>query len=325
MYQNVGVEKRIPMKAFGPSPQGEDSRKIFNHRNGRLVHEAMWRDLRTKVNAIYVHIMLIANESGVYRGTPSTTLMQKIALNDHQLGGLRILQKEFGFKVIVDTGLGLGLGCQNERRPWKLAENAVNRDYKFIRRLQNNGVNVDQITVDGPFLRLIEGSEKAFSCADQNAGFSTRDTAEIVSRYLGKLYRKVNENQPHTTKMNILLNLPNLEMANLHGFFDVNFVEVITEFAKRKEYPEITEFVLDYPYSNVKSARRLFENKLLFLEMLIDEHMTRGRKPNISVITNTGASFSPPKNHRNMSFNEYTNVGNVTGYNHGNEISLALT
>lgn len=307
-------------KAFGPSPLAGDGRSIFNYNAStqRLEKEAMWLNLKTRFSAIYLHTFLLINDGDVYSGTASTSVLQSVALNNNQLEGLQRLQSVLGFKIIVDTGLGLGTNCIAERNPERFARAAVDRDYTFLKRLHDNGVSIDEVTVDGPFLRVVEGSNKAFSCATTGGlGFNTEKSAEIVSRYLGKLQREIRTGQTYNPKMNILLNYPNYKAGTHSGFFDVQLEDFLDAFTPRQEYPAISELVLDYPYSYVKNNQALFQNKISFLSNTLSSF--RGTDPKISVIINTGASFAPPAHHTDMERSDYTNVGNILGYTHGKQ------
>lgn len=323
LFQNLTVVKNkqtIQLRAFGPSPQSADGRTLFayNETKGRLKKETMWKTMRKNFDAIYVHTLLLANQEGVYNGTPSTDAMSQIALNSNELSGLRRLQKTLGFKVIVDTGLGLGVGCSSERRRWKFAEDAANRDYKFLKRLHDHGIVIDQVSVDGPFLRVVEGSEKAFSCASESKGFTVPQSAEIVSSYLGRLYRKIRSAQGVSPKMNLVLNYPNYQVEGLHGFFDVDLEDVLEAFVDREEYPELHEIVLDYPYSFVKDHQQLFKDKVEALSDLLP-HFRGKTAPKLGVIVNTGAHLDVSVNHNTMSLDDYADLGKVQGFKHGKQ------
>lgn len=319
--------QHIHQKAFGSSPQAKDGRSIYNFdvNKNRMLKEDMWDNLRTQFNAIYLHSMLLVNNNDRYNGFPADHLASQVALNENQLRGLRYLQKNKGLKIIVDTGLGLGVGC-NERRAWKFAANAVERDYSYIKRLHDAGVQVDEVSIDGPFLRVVEGSEKSFACESYYSnGFPPAKAAEIVSRYLGKLQRRISEHQDQVPKMNIVLNYPNLKVGRLHGFHDVNLEELMAHFAPRLEYPEINRIILDYPFNLVESAPHVFADKVQALRELITD--LRGQTPQLGVIINTGASFSDlpmsasarVTNDSSLVGRYYNNVGNVDGYEWGKQ------
>jgi hypothetical protein len=278
-------------KVFGPSPQGEDSRLIFNTRaNASLVREAFWRQVRTQFDTVLVHILHLDFPGPDGRGFYQYNSPEKVAFNDNQILGVKKLQQQLNFKIAVELGSSLGKICE-QRTLWRAAQDAVDMEMALLSRLIGAGIEIDIINVDGPFLRLISGSQKAFSCATTTTasqpgglGFSQSQSVEIVGRFIARLQRAVNSAQGSMPDMHILLNLPNWQVGTVPGRETIDLLNLVSEFAATPFYPQIAEVVLDYPHSYIRANRSHFASKIDALEIAI--RSIRGR-PNLSFIINT--------------------------------------
>ncbi len=304
---------------FGPSPLSKDARDIFNlNANNQLAHNAFWTELRTRMDTIFIHAMyldhlglyIIANDDAQKRARAAL-----IALNENQVQGLIKVQRDHNFKIIVDVGLSLGQNCTTQPAH-VLAESAALREMELLNRFymttnaagesvrRAHTLRIDAINVDGPFLRVIRGSRKAYSCDYRfssstnswvvtNEGYDQTKSVEIVARYLSRLRYKIHVQQNTYPLVNLVLNLPNWNVGTQPGNFNLELLPLISEFSRSLYYPPINEISLDYPYGYiaVHGASR-FSSKIQQLHSAMPQ--LHGR-PKLSVIANHQVSFDDAK------------------------------
>ena len=244
-------QSQINSIAFGPSIRAEDGRTIFN-----LDKMSMWSNLRKRVDKIFLSILYLDNV-GQFNSPLYAT---QIALSDEQIGHLQAIAKLQGFSVAVDSGLGLTLDC-DDRRTASVIERAVAAEMRAFNRLIQNGIRISNVTIDGPFLRLIHSSRKGFSCGVVGKGYSIAQTVQIVSGYIDLLKKSIESAQSAPVQMDIILNFPNWRYGEFMEISwgtssrwmnqAVDLEEVLSAFVKQTNPPAIHEFILDYPYNFV--------------------------------------------------------------------------
>lgn len=297
--------QNIQSRAFGPSPISADGRTIFNlDSNGNIQHLAFWRDMRRKVDTIFIHSLYLDHVGHFQKIRPDL-----VSLNENQVQGLIKIQKDLDFNVKIDLGLGLGQHCSSTLSAFEVADRASNQEMSLLRRFyfqtqivngqsvqveRTDKLRIDGVMVDGPFLRVIEGSKKAISCHVTNSnnqivrrGFEEDKAIEIVGRYLSHIQRKIAAVQNNVIpEIGIVLNLPNWSIPGYLGEFGVtelNIQRVLEKFGRTPFYPSISEIALDYPYGYVVKNPAAFSARLQVVHNSL-RHI-RGN-PRIGIIAN---------------------------------------
>jgi hypothetical protein len=325
--------QQIRSYVFGPSPISEDGRNVFDsilssQSITEIKHNEFWRNLRTKMDSIFIHALFL-DHLGLYQSNGT----QLISLNQNQVEGLIKIQQTYDYKVILDLGLSLGSDCR-DLPAWQIAENAANEDMSQLSRFFYNSdgtgrsqkLRVDAINIDGPFLRVIRGSRKAYSCNTSfvngsmivnDRGYSQTKSIEIVGRYLSRLQRKINEAQGSNPKMNIVINLPNWNAGGYEGNFNLDLIPLIEKFASTEFYPSISEVSIDYPYGYVVADRPAFFAKINALYNI--QSKIRGN-PKFSIIVNQQTSLAAANA---LARNTASEGDNVVNYQLGYECMMA--
>jgi hypothetical protein len=295
--------------AFGPSIKAIDSRTLFNHANFKR-----WFELRKRFETIKITWLHLSSLKP-FTHAPATSN----PLDDNQLGKLARLQSVLGLKVSVEGGIGLS-GDRCLLAPEELGRAAAEIEHEnTVQRLLDAGVTVHKLKVDGPFLRLIHGSRKNYSChQDHSRGLGPAQAAIAVDAYLTRLQQLA-----PGVEFQLLINLVNwrynnyMELAwgqqgynqpqNLQSVLDA----FATRYAAQSAYT-ISKVEVDYPYYYVETdeASRLhrkltgtgtdfvyvpgsesFLDKVYQLRKQLTGFVTTGEPPSIAVVANTRAQI----------------------------------
>lgn len=255
---------------FGPSPRALDNRTLFHAGT-----ESAWKGLHSAgVREILLNpTFLMENElrfgkdeTGSYAARPQGSF-----LHATDIEALAHLQRDLGLKISYEAGIGLsGEICEPDLLPEERGQQGAQREFdQTLQRLKNAGIQVAALNVDGPFLRLIKGSEKQSSCEQFGEGFDVDSTVRAVQSYLSALRdlvadANVNNHPPH---IRLVVNLPNWQLRDLPrrgGGNSVDLAEVLAAFAKlQANSPDpvvISEVVIDYPYALVVADPTLFRD-----------------------------------------------------------------
>ncbi|MFC3612373.1 hypothetical protein ACFORG_01250 [Lutimaribacter marinistellae] len=122
------------------------------------------------------------------------------------------------FHVTYVGGYGLAPDvCRMRATPAEIGIAAAEWEFtRIVSRLLDAGLPVRTIDIDGPFLRVIDGARKGFSCAltSDSPAFDTTQSAEIVLSYMKHLRdltdaHATNRAAGVNVGMTLLINLPN--------------------------------------------------------------------------------------------------------------------
>lgn len=285
---------------FGPGPRALDNRTLF-----APAALPVWRKLKDAgvneilLNATFLMRSELKMEAQKDRRLPARP--EGTYLRDSDIRDLARLQSTLGFNVSYEAGSGLGGEiCDPRLSPEERGQRAAEREYKdTIARLKAAGVWVAALNVDGPFLRMIEGSTKEGSCEWLRDGFGIDPTVRSVQAYLRAIRDLVAEANPGNLppQMRLLINLPNWQVRNLPRRGDtsrrgsVDLVEVLHAFADlqaRSRAPvHLSEIVIDYPYALVMQNPDLFRDRSKHLWNASRRLNVNRPGPSFGYITNT--------------------------------------
>ena len=243
--------------AYGPSVYSQDLQKIFNYR------KHMWGKLRQKANSIIL-LSLMLDNTGLYN---NPEYADDVALGPNQINHLREIQRRRNFKVIVEGGNGLNSFCNMRNNEDYLAQKAAQQEMLLYNRLLTRGVRIHEVSIDGPFLRLLSMSRKDHGCHLQRKGFNIQKATRIVAHYTRHLKRFIERsNGGKSVKINLVINLLNWRVDNQMEIAwgswknqPINLRTVLNQYQSVIQssniYPSINEVVLDYPYHFVNGHR----------------------------------------------------------------------
>lgn len=263
-------QKNIQDIFFGPSPRAEDGRTIFEN------SDPFWEKMSERYDGINLHVLYLDSEAFYFENPEAASAA---ALTDEQISYIASLQDRFGFKIgVSDLGLGLAKYCHIERNPALFAESAVTYDVQPLKRLINAGVQIDVISIDGPFLRVLDDTTKGGDqpdCDDQGLGYELEYGAEVVSGYMNgigervqtltNLYREENNETANAPlpKINWVVNLSNwrvneyleLPYGTVPQTKRYSLPEVVTALKQVSNPPTVDGVLLDYLYSHTVEGR----------------------------------------------------------------------
>jgi hypothetical protein len=273
---SLAVLVATPLRAeigivFGPSPRALDNQTLF-HADAA----STWKDLRSAgVQEILLNPTFLMeselrfgrDETGSYVARPQGSFLRAADIE-----ALADLQRDLGLKISYEAGTGLsGEICESDLSPEERGRQAAQREFdQTLQRLKDAGIPVAALNVDGPFLRLIKGSEKQSSCEQSGEGFDIDSTVRAVQSYLDTLRDMVananGDNRP--PQLRLVVNLPNWHLRDLPrrgGSDSVDLADVLAAFATlQANSPDpviISEVVIDYPYALVVADPTLFRDR----------------------------------------------------------------
>lgn len=259
-----------------------------------------------------------------------------IALTDAQIDSFKEYIDNNALDVIVEVGQGLNrivsmpnsisydpcnnlelsLGPPQPRH----VEMGVMAEMNILNRLINKGIIISELSVDGPFLRLIAGSKKELACGARAEGYSTQQTVLLTMYYIKMLKTRVEQAQRFPVRINLVVNLPNWQFDALPAVFptwwqtnSVNFREVYKAFIRASNFAPnfrvpINSVIVDYPYNftETQEHRSHFLTKMSRLAELISEtnqvrdinNVVTGQiapPPHLSIIANTSGEQVAPE------------------------------
>jgi len=286
---------------FGPSPRALDNRTLFAPNTAPI-----WRNLQDAgVQEVLLNGTFLArtelrqrsDETGMRPMRPDATYLRDTDLRD-----LARLQHELDLQVSYEAGAGLaGEVCDPSLAPEERGRRAAEREFnETLTRLRSAGISIFALNVDGPFLRLIEGSSKRGSCEWLEKGLESDAVVRTVQFYLQTirdLAATANvDNKPPLLRL--VVNLPNWQIRNLpsrqakgNKSASVDLADVMIAFGNlQSNHPNpvlLSEVVIDYPYALVLENEKLFRDRTKHLW-----NATRGLNgispgPSFGFITNT--------------------------------------
>lgn len=281
---------------FGPSPRALDNRSLFDAETLPI-----WQDLQAAgvgeilLNPTFLmqsELRFAPDAAGNHPPRPQGTFLRAADIES-----LARLQRDLGLRISYEAGTGLsGEVCAPGLSPEERGRQAAEREFdQTLRRLQDAGITVAALNVDGPFLRLIRGSEKRSSCAEAGTGFDIDTTVRAVQAYLGALRDRVTAaNGGRTPDLRLVVNLPNWRLRSLPrrgGGDSVDLAEVLSAFgalqAGSADPVTIAEVVIDYPYALVAADPTLFRDRNRHLWNATRPINGSGPGPDFGYITNS--------------------------------------
>ncbi|MBY6088746.1 hypothetical protein [Maritimibacter alkaliphilus] len=289
---------------FGPGLRSIDFDKVFDRSNA--TRAKMWDDLYAAgLRGVVLSQGMVSPRAPDHSSRPDGTYLAGPALKQVRETMNRGPGTADDFHVTYVAGYGLGgTGCGPGDDPATLGREAADWEFETaLKRLLDAGIPIRRIDVDGPFLRLITNSRKAFSCAvgQARSGYSGRQTATAVHAYMKRLRDRVDTHKTTTAsglsvRMGLLFNLPNwalggrpaLKSAGATGDLieDVllPFGRIMAEDRDRRPL-SLASTVIDYPYPYVLADPAAFKAKTAaLLDALRDLPDTA---PTLTFITNT--------------------------------------
>ena len=248
------TQQNIGLYSYGPSPSSEDSQSIFDS-----ARDPFWNTVTQTLGGLELHILLLDNK-GVFNVNNSDVL-NDVPLSDSHLNRVKWLQENKHSRITVSSGSGLDKFCNITNDAEELAKMAVAEEMEIFDRLFKKGIIINEYNIDGPFLRLLEGSYKIGSCGKNGIGLSPTYTAAAVAFYLQELQAETIKRQGVAPALNLVINLPNYRVGdNLEMHWGTtpkkNIVSLdrMYDEINKNPYPNIATVVIDYPYSYIKSG-----------------------------------------------------------------------
>ncbi|APZ51401.1 hypothetical protein Ga0080574_TMP1067 [Salipiger abyssi] len=294
---------------FGPNLRSMDFADVFD--SSVEARASMWNKFHANgLRRIVISQALVSPFAPDHSRRPDGTY-----LSDGDLANLRRTLNRGAsaaddFRVTYVAGYGLGVsGCAPGADPAQTANAAAEWEFRrIVRRVLDAGVPIRAIDVDGPFLRLLDGSRKAYSCAETatGRGYSDRGAARVALLYMKRLRDLTNAHATNraagvTVDMALLVNLPNWA-AGRHSALktagkttDV-MTGVLSELKLAMEADKdrplaLSGAVVDYPYNHAKADPAAFRAKTAaLLEILKTLPRTRAK---LTIVTNTNYALYP--------------------------------
>lgn len=272
---SLALLSAVPVRAeadivFGPSPRALDNQTLFGADTvpvWRNLHEAGVQEIL--LNGTFLmksELRFGRNENGTYIPRPEETYLRQADLD-----ALARLQRDLGFSISYEAGAGLsGDACRQGFSPEERGRHAARQEFdQSLQRLSNAGISILALNVDGPFLRLIEGSTKQSGCLKVKKSFDIDTTVRTVHSYLVEMRELVTKaNNGNPPQLRLVVNLPNWRLRGLPrrgGGTSVDLVDVLAVFSKlQTDSPDsvtISEIVIDYPYALVAEDPALFRDR----------------------------------------------------------------
>ncbi|ETX26488.1 hypothetical protein [Roseivivax isoporae] len=282
-----------PALGYGPTPRALDNRTLFTD-----TPAADWAALRAAgFGTLVLNATFFLQEDIVRPGAPSRPA--GTYLEDGDLAALAAAVTRHGFVVAYEGGSGLSAErCDLALAPETRGAAAASAEYAAtVARLHAAGVAVGALHLDGPFLRLAEGSRKRWSCAKSGPGGLTPEAAaRTVHAYLVEMRRLVEAGNPGgaPVALRLVVNLPNwqvMDIPPLGGGTGPDLRATLGAWnALQRIVPPVAyeEVVIDYPFRLIDGARARFRDRLLYLWTLTREANGPDRPgPALGVIVNT--------------------------------------
>ncbi len=338
--------------SFGPTPRALDNITVFDTR--APLRKAEWDALRESgVHMIDLNpTFLMRAELG--RAARNGSLLPRhhgTYLDDQALQDLRDRVRD-GFSINYQAGISLSADRCGLTDPTTLGREAARAEYTHvISFLHRASIPVAEVSVDGPFLRLLQGSRKAFSCADgtRNSdgirlsdgeeGKSITFTAQAVHAYIEELVDQIAQHQSRPPVMALTINLPNWREGALRSAawpaLNTSLSEMIGAFkAVRRGAGQPFAWVrLDYPACYLNGTARCgggtaetFVAKTAALWQASRTLNGTARPPALAVVANdigSRAACMPPndspeflayRNYRDQTLTRYSAPPARTGY-----------
>lgn len=260
--------------SFGPSPKAVDNLAIWSTAPGP--DRDRWRRLRDAgVSRVVIHPTFLMRYD-IQPPTPGAPPLrpERTYLGAKELQDIHHLYQHQGFSFSYEAGVGLAsnrcsyIFVDPVAGGKRAAEVEFDHALRPLLSAKPNGVPVHELSVDGPFLRLVHGSQKGFSCFQQGVGgIDERKAAIAVDAYLKELHALISGHPVQAgveLKVSLLINLTNW---NVGGVFprntnptkaDVDLLDVLSAFrdvrAQSGMSPQISNIQVDYPYCYVQGA-----------------------------------------------------------------------
>ncbi|CUH63959.1 hypothetical protein TG4357_00985 [Thalassovita gelatinovora] len=209
------------------------------------------------------------------------------------------------FELTYVSGYGLSNdACASSPDPTEVGKNAANWEYKnIVSRLLDKGIPIHAVNVDGPFLRVIAGSTKGFSCGlGRHGGFNAAQSARIVIVYMKQLRNLINlhpANHGVDVQIALLINLPNWAIAGDPAIPSAGLTgdlvhDVLVKFGAelRADATSVKPLVVDgvvfdYPYTLVTANEPVFKRKTMHVLNRLKTFPPHAINPVLTFITNT--------------------------------------
>lgn len=282
-----------PALSYGPTPRAIDNRTLFTDTS-----TADWTALREAgFGELLLNATFLMRAGIVHPGAPARP--PGTYLEDSDIAALGAVMAQHGFAVAYEGGSGLSAErCDPALTPEDRGVMAASAEYAAtVARLHAAGVAVTALHLDGPFLRLAEGSRKRWSCATSGPGGLTPEAAaRTVHAYLVEMRRLVEAGNPGGAPvvLRLVVNLPNwqaMDIPPLGGGTGPDLSAALGAWnALQRIVPPVTfeEVVIDYPFRLIDGARARFRDRLLYLWTLTREANGPDRPgPALGVIVNT--------------------------------------
>lgn len=298
-----------PAYVFGPSPRALDNRTVF----GPAQADA-WQALAVAGVGQIVLNPTFLMQTDYQRGGGAAALPRPAGsfLGDADLAALADRLRQTGMTLIYEAGVGLSAeACDESLTAKAVGLRAARREFRFsLHRLADAGISVAALNVDGPFLRLIEGSRKDWSCAAaagmvpaRGDGFDRDTTAQAALVYMKELRDLVAAANPdgRAPRVNLVVNLPNWQVQDLAPQGRRNGPDLVAMFqafaraqsADRRAPLTIAEIVVDYPYALIRANRDLFRDRSKHLWNVSRSLNPGGRAPGFGFILNSLSYANP--------------------------------
>lgn len=295
---------------FGPSPRALDNRAVFG---AALADE--WQALAVAgVGQIVLNpTFLMQAEYQRGGGAAAPPRPAGSFLDDADLVALADRLRQTGMTLIYEAGIGLSAEvCDESLTAEAVGLRAARREFRLsLHRLADAGISMAALNVDGPFLRLIEGSRKDWSCAtaatgsaaDLGDGFDRDTTAQAALVYMKELRDLVAAANPdgRVPEVNLVVNLPNWQVQGLAPQGHRNGPDLVPMFqafahaqsADRRAPLAIAEIVVDYPYALIRANRDLFRDRSRHLWNVSRGLNPGGQAPGFGFILNSLSYANP--------------------------------
>lgn len=257
---------------FGPNPRSLDNLSVWNY--DTRAERARWDRLRAAgVGRISVNAAFLMRHQLQLRktGTPPAWIQRPVGtyVKRQEFVRMRKLAADAGFQFSYSGGIGLsGDRCSRiAADPISGGKRAATVEYNNILvPMLNAGIPIHEIAIDGPFLRLIKGSQKQYGCEYFGTGFGIDDTVQAVDAYLKELVDLISAHKAQSgisPDLVLIVNLPNWSLGKepritKPGADSFDLGAVLDAFRKFRELhghkPTIRRFRIDYPYCIVQGV-----------------------------------------------------------------------